>query len=192
MPTAQRVCEQFSLNDVDLEYTDADFQNLTTFKLFQQTYGPRFLAKNSKVPRSKVVMLVAAKWREFGSLGKSKEAKETSEDHEGEEELHDDGDEEEVHSQSGQSEVENVADDPMSQSDPTGNNFEEEKQKKKKKRRTELLHSSSTFLNPEAPLQPCKEERTKLGWQLECQFRSTEEFGASAIYKEIRYVSFAN
>ena len=69
MPTAEQVCEQFSLNDVDLDYTDADFQNLTTFKLFQQTYGARFLEKNPKVPRSKVVMLVASKWREFGSLG---------------------------------------------------------------------------------------------------------------------------
>ena len=95
---------------------------------------------------------------------------------------------EEVHSQP---EVENVAEDPMSQSDPNGDNIKEEKQKKKK-RRTELLHSSSTFLNPDATLQPCKEERAKLCWQLEHQFRSKDEFEASAICKEIRYLSFAS
>ena len=30
--------KQWGLNNVDLEYTDADFKNLTTFKLFQETY----------------------------------------------------------------------------------------------------------------------------------------------------------
>merc|ERR1712045_163190 len=97
MPTAQQVCEQWGLNDVDLEYTDADFQNLTTFKLFQQTYRPRIQAENPKVPMSKLVMLVAAKWREFTSLGKGEEAEEVAEEQEEqEEEIQEDGDEEEV------------------------------------------------------------------------------------------------
>merc|ERR1740129_412406 len=96
MPTAQQVCEQWGLNDVDLEYTDADFQNLTTFKLFQQTYRPRIQAENPKVPMSKLVMLVAAKWREFGSLGKGEEAEEPIEEPEEEEEAQEDDDEEEV------------------------------------------------------------------------------------------------
>jgi len=97
MPTAQQVCEQWGLNDVDLEYTDADFQNLTTFKLFQQTYRPRIQAENPKVPMSKLVMLVAAKWREFGSLGKGEEAEEPVEEpEEEEEEPQEDDDEEEV------------------------------------------------------------------------------------------------
>ena len=74
LPTAQQVCEQWDLNDVDLKYTDMDFQNLTTFKLFQQTYRPQLQAENPKVPLSKLVMLVAAKWREFGILGKGEEA----------------------------------------------------------------------------------------------------------------------
>ena len=56
MPTVQQVCEQWGLNDVDLEYTDADFQNLTTYKLFQQSYRPRIKAENPKVPISKLVM----------------------------------------------------------------------------------------------------------------------------------------
>ena len=96
MPTAQQVCEQWGLNDVDLEYNDADYQNLTTFKLFQQTFRPRIQAENPKVPMSKLMMLVAAKWREFTSLSKGDEAEEQAEEPEEEEEVQEDDDEEEV------------------------------------------------------------------------------------------------
>merc|ERR1712150_12648 len=67
MPTVAEVCENFGLTDVDLEYSDADYQNLTTYKLFQQTYRQRIQAANPKVPQPKLMMLVAAKWREFQS-----------------------------------------------------------------------------------------------------------------------------
>merc|ERR1711933_495137 len=97
MPTAQQVCEQWGLNDVDLEYNDADYQNLTTFKLFQQTFRPRIQAENPKVPMSKLMMLVAAKWREFTSLGKGENEGEQQEVEEEEEEVpEEDDDEEEV------------------------------------------------------------------------------------------------
>ena len=49
MPTVAEVCENFGLSDVDLEYSDADYQNLTTYKLFQQTYRQRIQAANPKV-----------------------------------------------------------------------------------------------------------------------------------------------
>ena len=49
MPTVSEVCENFGLTDVDLEYSDADYQNLTTYKLFQQTYRQRIQAANPKV-----------------------------------------------------------------------------------------------------------------------------------------------
>merc|ERR1712198_636662 len=80
MPTAQQVCDQWGLNDVDLEYSDADYSNLTTYKLFQQTFRPRIQAENPKVPMSKLMMLVAAKWREFTSLGPAEEEEEEKED----------------------------------------------------------------------------------------------------------------
>ena len=97
MPTAQQVCEQWGLNDVDLEYTDVDYQNLTTFKLFQQTFRPRIQAENARVPMSKLMMLVAAKWREFTSLGKGENEGEQQEVEEEEEEVpEEDDDEEEV------------------------------------------------------------------------------------------------
>ncbi|MAD24502.1 MAG: hypothetical protein CMO44_10070 [Verrucomicrobiales bacterium] len=80
MPTVLQVCEQWGLNDVDLEYSDADYSNLTTYKLFQQTFRPRIQAENPKVPMSKLMMLVAAKWREFTSLGPAEEEEEKEED----------------------------------------------------------------------------------------------------------------
>merc|ERR1711978_110653 len=79
MPTAQQVCEQWGTNDVDLEYNDADFQNLTTFKLFQQTFRPRIQSENPKVPMSKLMMLVAAKWREFTAIGNPPEEEQAEE-----------------------------------------------------------------------------------------------------------------
>lgn len=51
-----------------MEYTDQDFQNLTTYKLFQQHVRPLLAKENPKVPMSKLMMLVAAKWREFSEM----------------------------------------------------------------------------------------------------------------------------
>jgi hypothetical protein len=42
----------FGLTDVDVEYTEADFQNLTTYKLFQQHVRPLLGKENPKVKRS--------------------------------------------------------------------------------------------------------------------------------------------
>lgn len=65
MPTIEEVCNSFDLTDVDIEFTDEDFQVLTTYKLFQQHVRPILQKENPKVPMSKLMMLVAAKWREF-------------------------------------------------------------------------------------------------------------------------------
>ncbi|XP_061711978.1 chromodomain-helicase-DNA-binding protein Mi-2 homolog isoform X2 [Cydia pomonella] len=65
MPTVEEVCSSFELSDVDIQYTDADFENLTSYKLFQQHVRPLLVKENPKVPVSKLMMLVAAKWRLF-------------------------------------------------------------------------------------------------------------------------------
>lgn len=49
MPTTEEVCSTFGLNDVDLEYTDQDMQNLTSYKLFQQHVRPHLTKENPKV-----------------------------------------------------------------------------------------------------------------------------------------------
>ncbi|KAL1498156.1 hypothetical protein ABEB36_009000 [Hypothenemus hampei] len=68
MPTIEEVCNTFGLIDVDIEYTDQDMQNLTSYKLFQQHVRPLLTKENPKVPMSKLMMLVAAKWREFSNM----------------------------------------------------------------------------------------------------------------------------
>lgn len=81
MPTIEEVCNSFDLTDVDIEYTDDDFQTLTTYKLFQQHVRPILQKENPKVPMSKLMMLVAAKWREFSESNPhlQEEAKEEDE-----------------------------------------------------------------------------------------------------------------
>ncbi|KAK9879935.1 hypothetical protein WA026_008444 [Henosepilachna vigintioctopunctata] len=68
MPTIEEVCSTFGLTDVNVEYSESDFQNLTTYKLFQQHVRPLLAKENPKVPMSKLMMLVAAKWREFSNV----------------------------------------------------------------------------------------------------------------------------
>ncbi|CAH1990110.1 unnamed protein product [Acanthoscelides obtectus] len=67
MPTIEEVCSTFGLTDVELDYNDTEFQNLTSYKLFQQYVRPLLAKENPKVPMSKLMMLVAAKWREFSN-----------------------------------------------------------------------------------------------------------------------------
>jgi len=64
-PSVEEVCANLGLSDVDLDYTEADYTNLTTYKLFQSTYKQRIQAANQKVPLPKLMMLISAKWREF-------------------------------------------------------------------------------------------------------------------------------
>lgn len=45
----EEVCSSFGLTDVDIQYTDADFENLTSYKLFQQHVRPLLVKENPKV-----------------------------------------------------------------------------------------------------------------------------------------------
>lgn len=68
MPTIREVCETFGLTDVELKYSDAEYQKLTTYKLFQQHVRPRLSEVNPQVRMGKLMMLVAAKWRDFSEM----------------------------------------------------------------------------------------------------------------------------
>merc|ERR1711963_1016529 len=72
-----------------------DYQNLTTYKLFQQTYKSRIQAANPKVPQPKLMMLLAAKWREFQASAPADEPEEeVEEEPEPEEEVEEEEEEE--------------------------------------------------------------------------------------------------
>lgn len=49
MPTVEEVCSTFGLTDVDVQYSDTDLENLTTYKLFQQHVRPLLVKENPKV-----------------------------------------------------------------------------------------------------------------------------------------------
>ena len=49
MPSVEEVCSTFSLQDVDIDYEDPEFQNLNSYKLFQQHVRPIIQKENPKV-----------------------------------------------------------------------------------------------------------------------------------------------
>lgn len=65
MPSVEDICSALNVMDVAIEYTEADINNLTTYKAFAQHVRPILQKENPKIPAPKVMMLVAAKWREF-------------------------------------------------------------------------------------------------------------------------------
>ncbi|XP_065202683.1 chromodomain-helicase-DNA-binding protein Mi-2 homolog [Planococcus citri] len=77
MPSVEEVCGSFGLNDVEIQYTEADFQNLTTYKSFCSHVRPILAKENPKVPIGKMMMLIAAKWRDFSSQNPNAERAES-------------------------------------------------------------------------------------------------------------------
>ncbi|XP_024084977.1 chromodomain-helicase-DNA-binding protein Mi-2 homolog isoform X4 [Cimex lectularius] len=86
VPSVQEVCNLFGLTDVDIEYTEEDYLNLTTYKLFQQHVRPLLAKDNPKVPIGKMMMLVAAKWRDFCNSNPNTEPPEQEQEMEAESE----------------------------------------------------------------------------------------------------------
>jgi chromodomain-helicase-DNA-binding protein 4 len=78
MPTIEEVCSTFDLTDVDIEYSESDFQDLVSYKMFQQHVRPMLQKENPKVPMSKLMMLVAAKWREFTEMNPNLQSEEAA------------------------------------------------------------------------------------------------------------------
>ena len=47
--SVEEVCENFGLNDVNLDYSDAKYQNVTTYNMFKKAYKSRIQSANPKV-----------------------------------------------------------------------------------------------------------------------------------------------
>ena len=65
--SSEEIIEEFQLEDIDYEYTEADYQNLTNYKLFSNHIRPLIQKSNPKIAMSKMVPLISAKWREFSA-----------------------------------------------------------------------------------------------------------------------------
>lgn len=72
--SSAEICAELGIQDVAMEYTDADYQNLTTYKLFSQHIRPLLAKENPKLAMSKMVMLIGSKWREFLMANPNKDA----------------------------------------------------------------------------------------------------------------------
>jgi hypothetical protein len=57
-----------SITNVEMSYTPDDYQNLVTYKLFNQHLRPLLVEKNPKLVMYKMVSVIGAKWREFIEL----------------------------------------------------------------------------------------------------------------------------
>ncbi|XP_075062535.1 chromodomain-helicase-DNA-binding protein 3 isoform X2 [Mixophyes fleayi] len=57
----------WGLEDVDHVFTDDDYHTLTNYKAFSQFMRPLIAKKNPKIPMSKMMTILGAKWREFST-----------------------------------------------------------------------------------------------------------------------------
>ncbi|XP_037933405.1 chromodomain-helicase-DNA-binding protein Mi-2 homolog [Teleopsis dalmanni] len=77
MPSVEDVCSAFNVTDVEIDYSEIDIQTLTSYKLFTQYVRPILQKENPKIPAPKLMMLVAAKWREFCEMNPNLQAEQT-------------------------------------------------------------------------------------------------------------------
>ncbi|XP_078284169.1 chromodomain-helicase-DNA-binding protein 3-like, partial [Rhinoraja longicauda] len=59
--------EDWGLEDVDHVFTEDDYRTLTNYKAFSQFMRPLIAKKNPKIPMSKMMTILGAKWREFSA-----------------------------------------------------------------------------------------------------------------------------
>ncbi|XP_037116571.1 chromodomain-helicase-DNA-binding protein 3 isoform X2 [Syngnathus acus] len=63
--TSARLAEEWGLEDVDHAFSEEDYRQLTNYKAFSQFMRPMIAKKNPKIPMSKMMTVLGAKWREF-------------------------------------------------------------------------------------------------------------------------------
>ena len=61
------MCSKHGLNNVTIDYTEENFRQWTSYKLYADQVRPMVLKENPKVSMTRLVQLIAAKWREFDS-----------------------------------------------------------------------------------------------------------------------------
>ncbi|XP_049425410.1 chromodomain-helicase-DNA-binding protein 3 isoform X4 [Epinephelus fuscoguttatus] len=65
--TSAQLAKEWGLEDVDHTFTEEDYRELTNYKAFSQFMRPMIAKKNPKIPMSKMMTILGAKWREFSS-----------------------------------------------------------------------------------------------------------------------------
>ncbi|XP_053308464.1 chromodomain-helicase-DNA-binding protein 5 isoform X2 [Spea bombifrons] len=65
--TSAQLMEEWGLDNVDYSFSEEDYHTLTNYKAFSQFLRPLIAKKNPKIPMSKMMTVLGAKWREFSA-----------------------------------------------------------------------------------------------------------------------------
>ncbi|XP_018083448.2 chromodomain-helicase-DNA-binding protein 5 isoform X3 [Xenopus laevis] len=65
--TSSQLMEEWGLDNVDYVFSEEDYHTLTNYKAFSQFLRPLIAKKNPKIPMSKMMTVLGAKWREFSA-----------------------------------------------------------------------------------------------------------------------------
>uniref|UniRef100_A0A3Q2PE10 Chromodomain helicase DNA binding protein 4b n=1 Tax=Fundulus heteroclitus TaxID=8078 RepID=A0A3Q2PE10_FUNHE len=65
--SSAQLLDAWGMKDIDHVFTQEDYSSLTNYKAFSQFVRPLIAAKNPKIPVSKMMTLMMAKWREFST-----------------------------------------------------------------------------------------------------------------------------
>ncbi|KAM6967695.1 chromodomain-helicase-DNA-binding protein 4 isoform 2-T3 [Aplochiton taeniatus] len=65
--SSTQLLEDWGMKDIDHVFSQEDYSALTNYKAFSQFVRPLIAAKNPKIPVSKMMTLLMAKWREFST-----------------------------------------------------------------------------------------------------------------------------
>ncbi|XP_062449652.1 chromodomain-helicase-DNA-binding protein 5 isoform X10 [Rhea pennata] len=65
--SSAQLMEEWGLDDVDYIFSEEDYHTLTNYKAFSQFLRPLIARKNPKIPMSKMMTVLGAKWREFSA-----------------------------------------------------------------------------------------------------------------------------
>ncbi|XP_015457462.3 chromodomain-helicase-DNA-binding protein 5 isoform X1 [Astyanax mexicanus] len=65
--SSSQLMEEWGLEDVQYAFSEDDYKTITNYKAFSQFLRPLIAKKNPKIPMSKMMTVLGAKWREFSA-----------------------------------------------------------------------------------------------------------------------------
>ncbi|XP_038136795.1 chromodomain-helicase-DNA-binding protein 5 isoform X2 [Cyprinodon tularosa] len=76
--SSSQLMDEWGLEDVQYGFTEDDYKTITNYKAFSQFLRPLIAKKNPKIPMSKMMTVLGAKWREFSANNPFKGASATA------------------------------------------------------------------------------------------------------------------
>uniref|UniRef100_A0A8C9TSH1 Chromodomain helicase DNA binding protein 5 n=1 Tax=Scleropages formosus TaxID=113540 RepID=A0A8C9TSH1_SCLFO len=65
--SSSQLMQEWGLENVEYAFSEEDYRTLTNYKAFSQFLRPLIAKKNPKIPMSKMMTVLGAKWREFSA-----------------------------------------------------------------------------------------------------------------------------